>query len=78
MQTPENLEREVVDYKIRRALSIKALREIRLLVDGFEQDQRTSQRARLIAVLGLIAFLLVAVSVILWPPIFRLATGLVA
>ena len=78
MKSTESQAREVVDHKIRHALSIKALRDIRALVDVFEQDQRISQRARLLVILALFAFLLVAVSVILTPAIYRLITGLIS
>lgn len=76
MTNTDNAEREVVEHKVRRALGFKALRDIRRLVDIFDLEQHQQRSARVIAVLALIAFLLVAVSVIAWPPISRLITAL--
>lgn len=78
MNDPENATREVVDYKVRHALGLKALRDIRRLVDIFELEEHQQKSARTIAVVALLAFLLIAALVVGWPSISRLVTALLS
>jgi len=78
MANRDNAVREVVDHKVRRALGKKALREVRKLVSEFQIEDHHRKRARLFAVLMLIIFVLVAMSVVRWPSISRYVTGMLS
>lgn len=75
MNDPEDFVRDVVEYKVRRALAFKTLREIRTMADEINRDERVHQRARLVTVLSLVVVLLTAASLTVWPSISRFVAG---